>query len=106
MTTASPPTLLDSLSALNDCVRLRVLRLVSKHELSVGEVADILQLPQSTASRHLKPLHEVGFVARRTVGTTGLYRLCDTMPTEVAELWNIVATNFSDLPKPKKMPLD
>ena len=99
MTTASPPTLLDSLSALNDCVRLRVLRLVSKHELSVGEVADILQLPQSTASRHLKPLHEVGFVARRTVGTTGLYRLCDTMPTEVAELWNVVATNCSDLPQ-------
>ena len=99
MTTAGSSTLLDSLSALNGCARLRVLRLVSKHELSVGEVADILQLPQSTASRHLKPLHESGFVARRTVGTTGLYRLCDAMPPEVEELWNIVATNCNDLPQ-------
>ena len=99
MTTASSTTLLDSLSALNGCARLRVLRLVSKHELSVGEVADILQLPQSTASRHLKPLHESGFVARRTVGTTGLYRLCEHMPSEVAELWNIVEANCNELPQ-------
>jgi len=99
MTTASSSTLLDSLSALNGSARLRVLRVVSKHELSVGEVADILQLPQSTASRHLKPLHASGFVARRTVGTTGLYRLCDNMQHEVAELWNIVAANCDDLPQ-------
>ena len=39
MTTASSSTLLDSLSALNGSARLRILRLVSKHELSVGEVA-------------------------------------------------------------------
>ena len=99
MTTASSSTLLDSLSALNGSARLRILRLVSKHELSVGEVADILQLPQSTASRHLKPLHNSGFVARRTVGTTGLYRLCDAMSPEVEELWNIVAASCEDLPQ-------
>ena len=72
MTTTSPSTLLDSLSALNDIARLRVLRLLAQHELSVGEIADILQLPQSTVSRHLKMLLETAFVARRTVGTTGL----------------------------------
>lgn len=98
MTTTSSSTLLDSLSALNGSARLRILRLVSQHELSVGEVADILQLPQSTASRHLKPLHESGFVARRTVGTTGLYRLSDNMPAEVADLWNIVEANCNELP--------
>ena len=99
MTTASSSTLLDSLSALNGSARLRILRLVRKHELSVGEVADILQLPQSTASRHLKPLHDSGFVARRTVGTTGLYRLCDNMPAKVADLWNIVEANCNELPQ-------
>ena len=99
MTTVRSTFLLDSFTALNDCARLRILRLLNQHELSVGEVADILQLPQSTASRHLKPLHKSGFVARRTVGTTGLYRLCDAMPPEVLELWNIVAANCEGLPQ-------
>jgi len=98
MTTSSPSTLLDSLSALNDSARLRVLHLLSEHELSVGEVADVLQLPQSTVSRHLKLLLDSEFVARRTHGTTGLYRLCDTMPSEAADLWRIAAANSRDLP--------
>ncbi len=48
MTATSPTTLLDSLSALNDIARLRVLRLLSQQELSVGEVADVLQLTKLT----------------------------------------------------------
>ncbi len=71
----SPSALLDSLSALNDCARLRMLRLLSNTELGVGELSDVLQLPQSTASRHLKLLLETGFISRRTLGTTGLYRI-------------------------------
>lgn len=98
MTTTSPSTLLDSLSALNDIARLRVLRLLAQHELSVGEIADILQLPQSTVSRHLKMLLETEFVARRTVGTTGLYRVSDSMPSGASDLWSIAEENFGELP--------
>ena len=98
MTTTSPTTLLDSLSALNDIARLRVLRILSQQELSVGEVADVLQLPQSTVSRHLKMLLETDFVARRTIGTTGLYRVSDSMPSGTAELWVIAEENFRELP--------
>jgi ArsR family transcriptional regulator len=98
MTTTSPTTLLDSLSALNDIARLRVLRLLSQQELSVGEIADILQLPQSTVSRHLKILLETKFVARRTVGTTGLYRVSDSMPSGASDLWGIAEENFTELP--------
>jgi ArsR family transcriptional regulator len=98
MTTTSPSTLLDSLSALNDIARLRVLRLLAQHELSVGEIADILQLPQSTVSRHLKMLLETEFVARRTVGTTGLYRVSDSMPSGASDLWCIAEENFGELP--------
>jgi ubiquinone/menaquinone biosynthesis C-methylase UbiE len=98
MTTTSPSTLLDSLSALNDIARLRVLRLLAQHELSVGEIADILQLPQSTVSRHLKMLLETAFVARRTVGTTGLYRVSDSMPNGASDLWGIAEENFGELP--------
>jgi SAM-dependent methyltransferase len=97
-TTSSPTALLDSLTALNDCARLRVLRLVSSDELSVGELSDILQLPQSTVSRHLKLLHETNFVSRRTAGTTGLYRISDAMQTETSALWTIAKRNADYLP--------
>jgi ubiquinone/menaquinone biosynthesis C-methylase UbiE/DNA-binding transcriptional ArsR family regulator len=94
----SPSALLDSLSALNDCVRLRVLRLLSNSELGVGELSDVLQLPQSTVSRHLKLLLETGFVSRRTLGTTGLYRISEGMRDETAELWSIASRNSNALP--------
>ena len=99
MTTIRTSQLLDSLSALNDCVRLRILRVLWQHELSVGEVADVVQLPQSTASRHLKLLLEAQFVSRRTIGTTGLYRISDEMPKEVKDLWGIASDNSEDLPE-------
>jgi ArsR family transcriptional regulator len=46
--------LLRSLASLGDMARLRLLRLVEQEELSVGELARVLQLPQSTVSRHLR----------------------------------------------------
>ena len=39
------------ISSLSEMVRLRILRLLEAHELAVGEVAKVLQLPQSTVSR-------------------------------------------------------
>ncbi len=98
MTTIGSLLLLDSLSALNDCARLRILRILSQNELSVGEVADVVQLPQSTVSRHLKLLLEAGFVSRRTVGTTGFYRIASEMPAKAGELWTIAVSGSNDLP--------
>ena len=51
--------LLSQFTALGDVVRLRMLQLLADEELSVGELARIVQVPQSTASRHLKPLLDV-----------------------------------------------
>jgi len=98
VTTINSTLLLDSLSALNDCARLRILRILSQHELSVGEVADVVQLPQSTVSRHLKLLLEAGFASRRTIGTIGLYRTASEMLPEAASLWDIAIANSNDLP--------
>ena len=61
------PGLLRSLASLGDMARLRLLRLVEQEELSVGELAKVLQLPQSTISRHLKLLHESGEFLRESV---------------------------------------
>jgi ArsR family transcriptional regulator len=70
----SPKALLSSLESLADPTRLRLLRLLEGHELGVAALCDILQLPQSTVSRHLKVLGDLGFVSSRASGTNRLYR--------------------------------
>ncbi|MDZ4754909.1 MAG: metalloregulator ArsR/SmtB family transcription factor [Phycisphaerae bacterium] len=61
------------LGTLGDLTRLRLLRLLEKQELGVGELARATRLPQSTVSRHLKMLFEAQFVQKRSEGTTTLY---------------------------------
>ena len=59
--TATPGfSVLDRLSALADPTRSRILLLLDRHELTVGELCTILQMPQSTVSRHLKLLSDDG----------------------------------------------
>ncbi|HYE60465.1 MAG TPA: metalloregulator ArsR/SmtB family transcription factor [Phycisphaerales bacterium] len=78
----------DRLAALSDMTRLRILRLVECEALSVGELAQVVQLPQSTVSRHLKVLADAAWVVRRSEGTAGFYRLVlDDLPTESRSLW-------------------
>ena len=57
---ASPTPLLARLEALADPARLRMLHLLSRAELAVSELADVLQMPQSSVSRHLKLLSDEG----------------------------------------------
>ncbi len=78
----------DLLGMLSDPARLRVLRALEAHELAVGELARALQMPQSTASRHIKPLFDAGLVSRRVEGTTSLYRVDHALIAEdVRALW-------------------
>ncbi len=72
-TSTNPIT--ERLAALSDVVRLRILRILEREELAVGEVAKVVQLPQSTVSRHLKVLADGGWVIKRTEGTATLYRV-------------------------------
>lgn len=83
--------LTDRLVALGEMVRLRILRMLEREELSVGEVARIVQLPQSTVSRHLKVLGDGGWLVKRTEGTATFYRLVlDDLPQPCRELWLVV----------------
>lgn len=74
MSTAAVP-LLDSFSALAEETRCRMLWLLEQHELTVGELCGVLQLPQSTVSRHLKTLADAGWVTSRRDGTSRYYAL-------------------------------
>jgi SAM-dependent methyltransferase len=76
------------MESLSDPTRLRLLRLLERHELGVAELCDVLQLPQSTVSRHLKVLADEDWVASRSQGTTNLYRMdLDDAEAAARRLW-------------------
>ena len=66
------------LRALADSTRQRLLQLLLVEELNVTELVEILRLPQSTISRHLRMLHDAGLVHDRRDGTTALYSATQT----------------------------
>src|SRR2546423_8722861 len=68
--------ILDHLTSLADPTRCRTLLLLDGHELPVSELCSIMQLPQSTVSRHLKALADGGWVTAHSEGPSRLY----TMP--------------------------
>ena len=85
---ANPEALLGWMGSLSDPIRLRLLRLLERHELGVDELRDVLQLPQSTVSRHLKILADDGFARSRRQGTTNLYRMIlDELDPPQRKLW-------------------
>ena len=59
--------------AIGDETRLRAFGLLQQQELSVTELVEVLALPQSTVSRHLKVLREAGLVRDRRDGVHNLY---------------------------------
>ncbi len=85
------------LGCLSDPTRMRLLALLQDEELGVGELCEVLQLPQSTASRHLKVLAEQGWVGNRRRGTASLYRLDPAeLDPRAAELWELTRRQTAD----------
>jgi len=84
---ASAPAILGWMSTLSDPMRLRALRVLERQELSVADLCDVLQLPQSTVSRHLKLLSDDDWVAMRREGTSRLYQLSSALPGPARKLW-------------------
>lgn len=73
------PATLNIFKALADDVRQRIVHALLGTELSVAELVEILGLPQSTVSRHLKPLREAKLVETRRDGTSIYYRRGDML---------------------------
>jgi ArsR family transcriptional regulator len=63
-----PTARADLFRTLGDPTRLRILALLAREELAVGELQEILGLGQSTVSGHLAQLRRVGLVAARRDG--------------------------------------
>jgi ArsR family transcriptional regulator len=69
------PAIFEDLTALADETRSRMLLVLERHELTVSELCSVLQLPQSTVSRHLKTLSDANWVSSRRDGTSRYYTL-------------------------------
>src|SRR4051812_45049606 len=87
---ARPPVILDHLASLADTTRSRILLLLDRHELTVSEICGIVQLPQSTVSRHLKALGDTGWVSSRAEGTSNVYTITREMDAPARRLWLLV----------------
>jgi ArsR family transcriptional regulator, zinc-responsive transcriptional repressor len=59
--------------AISDPTRIRILHLLSQQELSVNEIANKLNLLQSTVSHQLRFLKNLRLVKYRRAGTTFYY---------------------------------
>lgn len=85
------PPIFTDLSTLADATRSRMLLLLDRNELTVSELCAVLQLPQSTVSRHLKTLLDAGWVASRREATSRYYTLAHEDRNAAAErLWTLL----------------
>jgi SAM-dependent methyltransferase len=88
--------LLEQLPALVDPTRARLLYVLAQHELTVGELCTVSQLPQSTVSRQLRTLSDEGWVATRAEGTSRYYRMNPDLGDSAKQLWDLVAADLAE----------
>ena len=89
--------LFDRLSELGDPLRCRLLLALETEELTVSEICQVMQLPQSTTSRQLRILADGGWVTRRRDGTSRRYRgAVDGLPEAARELFRLLRAELAD----------
>lgn len=100
MIQATEASIFDRLTALADSTRSRMLLLLDRHELTVGDLAAALQLPQSTTSRHLKILTDEGWLVSRAEGTSRRYRVAASrLDPSARQLWELVRGQVEGSPQ-------
>ena len=89
---SSPQTAL-ALKALGEPRRLEILELLRRGPLSVGEIADQVDVTQQAVSQHLAVLDRAGLVEARREGTRSVYvvRPAGFAPVEafVRKFWDL-----------------
>lgn len=73
--------MVDSLKAVAESSRLRILALLSRGDLTVTDLTEILRQSQPRVSRHLKLLLEAGLIGRYQEGSWAFFRLADDEAT-------------------------
>lgn len=99
-------TLTSLLKVLGDPTRLRILALVEREELSVGEVSRALGMSQSRVSNHLRVLRDLDLLGERRVGSSRFLHLAlgdgpkngAGNGTFARELWQTLSPEVALLP--------
>ncbi len=93
-------SLVDALGALQlfaDPTRLRLMALLSRHELTVFELTSVTGLAQPRVSTHLGKLREAGLLLDRKQGPATYYRASDGGSAEGArKLWALLEAEVRD----------
>lgn len=85
--------------AFSDPTRLRILHLLRDGEMCVGDLVEILQVRQPTASRHLRTLREAGFVDCRREGRWCFYSLAAAAAPLHEKLLECAGDCFGEVPE-------
>lgn len=85
--------------AFSDRTRLRILCLLHKREFCVGDIVDILQVPQPKISRHLANLRKARLVTVRKSGLWCYYSLAPAKTGFQEKLLSCLGNCFSDVPQ-------
>ncbi len=85
--------------AFADPTRLRILFLLQGGEFCVGNIVDILQIEQPSASRHLAYLRKASLVAVRKAGLWSYYSLAPARTPFHAKLLECLACCFAEVPE-------
>jgi ArsR family transcriptional regulator len=85
--------------AFSDATRLRILSLLRKGELCVGDLVGVLDAPQPKVSRHLAYLRRAGLVESREEGPWAYYRLARPASAFHRKLLDCLVACFAEVPK-------
>jgi ArsR family transcriptional regulator len=87
----NPKTLFGQIPVVGDPMRTRLLLVLERHELTVGELCSVVQAPQSTVSRHLKALTDGGWLTSRADGTNRRYAsAASRLDAPLKALWLLI----------------
>ena len=85
--------------AVCDRTRVRILNVLRNGELCVGDIVQIIQVPQPRASRHLAYLKKAGLVLARREGLWIHYSLAPVRSEFHRKLLDCVITCFQEVPE-------
>jgi ArsR family transcriptional regulator len=85
--------------AFSDRTRLRVLSLLRRREFCVGDIVEILQVPQPRISRHLAYLRKAELVTVRKAGIWSYYSLASAQTAFHKKLLSCLGNCFSEVPQ-------
>ncbi len=86
--------------ALGDKVRLRILALLQEGELCVCDIMEVLQMPQSTTSRHLAHLKNAYWIKGTRKGKWMHYRINEKFQN--SKLISMILEDIAELKYVKK----